>query len=336
MALGVASALLLGAALLTALYAFSYDATATVRDVNEDASSCLVEWQQGNRTRVTHVDCGSYDAAGVALSLPIVAQPDPFADQAFAGERSEIIGIDGTILAAVLVILGFGVWRARGPRHGTLLTPVLVDEAVSERPASLQPTDGPQTDSAVLGLAERVTALQGWPSTWDANGVALATPRRDLVGAVTGIGWWTPVMFLAAGSALDPRGLGNVLWAVTAVAVLVQMIRAVRSWLLLRTLWTRPVSSEWDSTGLPSPDGYAVLLCIGATPHWLVEVTTMPPVSGRMRVRGDLAGQVVHLVTATGEQVLLGRAERFSDELDDEVCGFLRSAIEEYEEDLAR
>ena len=102
------------------------------------------------------------------------------------------------VLAGLLLILGAGVWRARGPRHPVLLSPVLVDRAASGDPALPSTGSSVAADAAVIALARYVSTLEGWPRGWDAINATAVSPRRDLVGAFTRTGWWTPVFFLVA------------------------------------------------------------------------------------------------------------------------------------------
>jgi hypothetical protein len=186
-AVTVAGVFLLGLVVLTALYGVSYDATATVRDVNDDASSCLVEWSQSGRSRLTHVDCGSYDAASVGMTLPIVAQPAPFDGQAFSGERREIFEIDATILVAVGLILGFGVWRARWPSHGVPLTPVLLSPGPGTGSAEVStghPREG--EESTVVALAARLVEVEAWRARHTPTGLRDRFRQSDVFRAVIG------------------------------------------------------------------------------------------------------------------------------------------------------
>lgn len=331
---------LLGALLLSVLYGVSYDATAIVREVNDDASSCLVEWTHGERTRLTHVDCGSYDAGQSGMTVPIVAQPEPFAGQAFSGERSEIVGIDSTMLVVAGLILGFGAWRARSPRRTTVLSPLPVLEShpdqTMKRPAlSVASPVGRESvlPDTVLGLAAQITGVQGWDAA-PAHRRTQPSSRTDVLDAVTSVAWWMPLCGVGAAMLVDVPYVRTLLWALAAIFFVVDVVRTIRRWMQLHAIWRLPVSSEWDGVGLPAPEGYAVLLCLGATPYWLVEVGDMPPALSRFRVRGQLSGDVVHLLPVDSDHVLIGRPERFTDELAEAVNCHLRDVLEEF--DLTR
>lgn len=334
----------IGALLLTVLYGVSYDATGTVRTVNDGADSCLVEWAHAGVQRRTHVDCGSYDAASIGMSVPIVAQPAPFEGQAFSGSRDEIWSIDGTIAVAAGIVLLLGVWRARPPKRVLALTPVLVPASESATggvvvPSGSDTAGSAPVDRSIVALARRSTVAAGWGAEGrNSSSAASTSPTRgqriwaDLMFTRGATGWWTPVVLLVGLSLWPdlPDRVRPVVAAVAGLALLVQVFRALGVWRTVHGLWQQPVNSEWNCVGLPAPGGYSVLLCLGDQPCWLVDVASIPPAQCRMQVRGDLGDErVVHLVPEGTTEVFLGLPIRMSPELEDEIRAFLSDELDE-------
>lgn len=185
----------------------------------------------------------------------------------------------------------------------------------------------------VLGLAAQITGVQGWDAA-PAHRRTQPSSRTDVLDAVTSVAWWMPLCGVGAAMLVDVPYVRTLLWALAAIFFVVDVVRTIRRWMQLHAIWRLPVSSEWDGVGLPAPERYAVLLCLGATPYWLVEVGDMPPALSRFRVRGQLSGDVVHLLPVDSDHVLIGRPERFTDELAEAVNCHLRDVLEEF--DLTR